>query len=328
MKCEICSKKFDNVKKLLRHVRDYHDLSSNEYYDMYHKKENEGICPICGELTKYISFTKGYHKTCSHSCHTILQNSSYSTEEINLINQKRKNTRNNKDLTEYKNLQRELQSSRWNSYSPEERELLAEKQQEGLKNMTPENKALFKLNVSKGLKNYYKNIDSDSYNKWRNKISEYNRNKWGSMPEEERRKETIKFVNRIQNRPEEEKKAQYNKTRKTFAKKSKEEKLASYYKGIATKKQNNSLNTSAQEKYCENLLLSKFKDIKTQYRDCRYPFACDFYIPEKDLFIECNFHWTHGDNPFNPKSLIDIQILDEWKEKAKYSNYYKSAINT
>ena len=29
----------------------------------------------------------------------------------------------------------------------------------------------------------------------------------------------------------------------------------------------------------------------------RYPFACDFYISSLDLFIECNYHWTHGGKP-------------------------------
>ena len=28
------------------------------------------------------------------------------------------------------------------------------------------------------------------------------------------------------------------------------------------------------------------------------PFACYFYIPSLDLFIECNYRWTHGGKPY------------------------------
>lgn len=35
-------------------------------------------------------------------------------------------------------------------------------------------------------------------------------------------------------------------------------------------------------------------DVVRQYRDPRYPFFCDFYVRSLDLFVECNFHWTHG----------------------------------
>ena len=36
------------------------------------------------------------------------------------------------------------------------------------------------------------------------------------------------------------------------------------------------------------------EDIIRQYKSDLYPFACDFYIPSLDLYIECNYHWTHG----------------------------------
>ena len=48
--------------------------------------------------------------------------------------------------------------------------------------------------------------------------------------------------------------------------------------------------------------------------------------PSLDLFIECQYSWTHGNHPYN--EILDKDKLLEWKEKAKKSNYYKNAINT
>lgn len=96
----------------------------------------------------------------------------------------------------------------------------------------------------------------------------------------------------------------------------------------ATKRKNNTFNSSkAEDKFYEYLLtIFKETDIERQYSDERYPFACDFYIKSLDLFIECNFHWTHNDHWFDPTNIDDLQLLDKWKAKRK--RYYNIAINT
>lgn len=53
---------------------------------------------------------------------------------------------------------------------------------------------------------------------------------------------------------------------------------------------------------------------------------CDFYIPEKDLFIEYQGHWTHGKHPFDKDCLEDKLIIESWK--SKNTKYYNLAINT
>ena len=61
-------------------------------------------------------------------------------------------------------------------------------------------------------------------------------------------------------------------------------------------------------------LQMKFDSIERQYKDNeRYPFACDFYIPSLDLFIECQFHPTHGDHPFNKNSNEDNKLFNKIK---------------
>ena len=64
------------------------------------------------------------------------------------------------------------------------------------------------------------------------------------------------------------------------------------------------------------------------HSDARYPFNCDFYIISEDLFIEVNNWWHHGPHPLNPNNEEDINLLNEWKEKAKTSSQFQAAIYT
>ena len=101
-------------------------------------------------------------------------------------------------------------------------------------------------------------------------------------------------------------------------------------KEYITKKKNNSFNTSKKEEmFYESLLEeNKTKTIFRQYKDDRYPFYCDFYIKEDDLFIELNLHWTHGGKLFNENDEECLKQLSVWKEKAKTSKFYENAIQT
>lgn len=95
-------------------------------------------------------------------------------------------------------------------------------------------------------------------------------------------------------------------------------------KEYETKKKNNTFNKSFQEDKIFELLSAKFNVIR-QYKDSRYPYSCDFYIPDFDLFIEYNGNWTHGSKPY-VDNLECNMILDKWKEKSKNSKFYKNAI--
>lgn len=78
--------------------------------------------------------------------------------------------------------------------------------------------------------------------------------------------------------------------------------------------------------YSELITLYGKDNVCRQYKDTRYPFNCDFYIIEKDLFIELNAHWTHGGQPYDPDNPECQKQLLEWQEKAKTSKYYQNAI--
>lgn len=95
-------------------------------------------------------------------------------------------------------------------------------------------------------------------------------------------------------------------------------------KAYATMKSNGTLCkvNSKAENQCYELLKRIYNNIERQYRDEeRYPWKCDFYIPDKDLFIEYQGFYTHGTHPYNKESIEDQKEIERLKQK--YSNWKK-----
>ncbi len=127
-----------------------------------------------------------------------------------------------------------------------------------------------------------------------------------SMNEEVRRKLSIIGKNRIFS--EESKKKISNKLRN----RSKKEIQNYINKVYNTKKKNNTFNTSKPEEDIYQLLLQKFNNVKRQYKSKKYPFNCDFYIPELDLYIEYQGFWHHGFKPYNLEDQECINLVNKW----------------
>lgn len=64
-------------------------------------------------------------------------------------------------------------------------------------------------------------------------------------------------------------------------------------------------------------------DYKHNYKTTVYPYLCDFYLPDKDLYIELNFFWMHGSH-FYRNNKEDITIANNWKSKK--TEYYDTAV--
>ena len=97
---------------------------------------------------------------------------------------------------------------------------------------------------------------------------------------------------------------------------------------IASKTRNGTHNCSSIEDKIFILLNDKYSQVKRQYKCNKYPFACDFFVEPLDLYIECNFTWTHGFCLYDENDKSCIEKLKNWQEKAITSNYYKNAIYT
>ena len=94
-----------------------------------------------------------------------------------------------------------------------------------------------------------------------------------------------------------------------------------------TKRKNHTFNTSKIENKLYKEIKLIFPSVIAQYnKDDRYPWNCDFYIPELDMFIEFQGSWTHGKHPFDYNSEEDQKILKKWK--IKNTKYYNNAIQT
>ena len=92
-----------------------------------------------------------------------------------------------------------------------------------------------------------------------------------------------------------------------------------------TKRKNNTFNTSKPEENLYKEIKSIYPSVIRQYnKDKRYPFNCDFYIPELDMFIELQGTWLHGLHPYNCNLIEDINKLNKWK--SKNTKFYDIAI--
>lgn len=83
-----------------------------------------------------------------------------------------------------------------------------------------------------------------------------------------------------------------------------------------TMKRNHTFNSSSTEEELFLYIKSMFPTVVRQYKDKnRYPYFCDFYIPELDYFIELQGYYTHGKHPFDPNSNEDLQLIEYYKKK-------------
>ena len=89
-------------------------------------------------------------------------------------------------------------------------------------------------------------------------------------------------------------------------------------KMYATKRKNGTFKSSKPEDESYRLLCEVFgeDDVERQHKDEKYPFLCDFYIKSIELYIECNYHWTHGSHAFDSNNSDDLKQVDFWRQRS------------
>lgn len=102
-----------------------------------------------------------------------------------------------------------------------------------------------------------------------------------------------------------------------------------------TRMRNHSYGKSKSEDRLYEMLVFLYgaDDVKRQYKDAdRYPYACDFYIVSRDLFIELNAHAVHGgkwyeeDDPVYALSKnVDYYTAEEMRRKD--SSFYRHVVD-
>lgn len=96
----------------------------------------------------------------------------------------------------------------------------------------------------------------------------------------------------------------------------------------AVRLKNHTFKSSLPEDNLYDLLCMCFdaSDIERQYISDEYPFACDFYIKSRNMYIELNASWTHGCHWYDISSNNDVRVVTEWRNKN--TAYYDNAIST
>lgn len=102
-------------------------------------------------------------------------------------------------------------------------------------------------------------------------------------------------------------------------------------RAMDTKRKNGTFATSSAEDALYELLVDYVDQlgmtVVRQHRDeDRYPFAVDFYIPERDLFIELNGSWSHGRHWYEADREMDQKTVRTWRKKGEKSQYYRNAL--
>ena len=152
-----------------------------------------------------------------------------------------------------------------------------------------------KLTTSNKLRQMWNNRSAEDRNKIKCKI----KSTWNNKTAQEKKIITDKFKNKL---PQ------------------------TLQKTYNTKKLNKTFNKSKCENEIHSLLQTLYTNVQTQYKCEKYPFACDFFIPELNLYIEYQGTWTHGGQPFDSQDIGCQLKLQKWIEKAKTSKFYENAI--
>ena len=287
-------------------------------------------CPGCGAELRFVSISKGYQEYCCMKCRCNSpeyitkksgprKNKDTVQEKIRKTNLERYGVENVFQSKEIRNKIKETFSERYGVTHPSQIPEVKQKIQDTYKKHCEEDPS-FREVINKKIKETYKRrlkYDPEFINNKNKKISKGISKTYSkhciidSTYAETKNKKISESI-----------KKRFNYTKETNPEIIKER----YKKSYNTKKQNHGFNASKiEEQFAGWLTDNNIKFIR-QYRSEQYPFACDFYFPDKDLYFEINANWTHGGHPFDCNNPDDIATTEIWKSKK--SKYYDNAIET
>ena len=292
----------------IKRYPDFHNEIKNKYHDgmsFYEKLywyiygiTSYPLCPICGNHLHFISRTKGYTQTCSMKCNGKNPTSIAKRKNTNIKRYGVENPFAGESIKE------KIRKSNLEKYGVEY----------PMQNADIRKKSENTFMEKYGVKHY---LESDE-----------GKNKILSKMDESIKKRTITNIERygvssamclseIKDKKNATCMDRYGVDHYTMTD---EYKKRSYL----SKKEHHTFTTSSIENdFAEWLDNNNYKYIR-QYRSDLYPFDCDFYFPDIDMYFEIQGNWTHGFHRFNPNSPDDQNILEKWR--SKNTKYYNIAI--
>lgn len=335
--CEICKKEFETKGKKPRRV------CSKQCYSVllsqiHANKVKTKVCKVCGKEFKPVKLKCGRYSeatTCSKECALKLSEESC-IQKFGVKNASQSDQiKNKKEQTCLKN--------HGVKYPGQSKEVLEKAKQTNLEKYGTEFAAQSEITKEKmkqtNLKKY--GCVAPLQNpEIRKKVEETNLQKYGTKTPAQNKEVAAKMkqvifdkynVENVSVLPEiKEKVKQTNLERygaDNFSKsKEYQERLPEISaKQYNTKKKNNSFAVSSEEELIYEKLSKKFSKVIRQHKSELYPFACDFYIPELDLYIEYQGTWTHGGEPFYGTEE-QLKRVELWESKD--TAFYRGAIET
>lgn len=296
--CRICGRQFNTSRGLSFHIRQTHKITIQQYYDKFIKEEEEGNCLQCSAPTKFLSLTLGYRQFCSVSC-------ARSNEQTHLrarntcLERYGNETYNNRD----KNVRTCLERYGVPNVSYDEQVIL-KKQNTFISNHGIKNNFGNKKVLQKAIQN---SQSEKAIQKRKQTCLKRYGHEWHIASKEVRGKSIKTNIERfgVENPfciPEVKQKAIKNAQTKE-----------AWQKRYKTLRGNG--NSSSLEDLLYEELKNKGINFIPQYKDKRYPFNCDFYLPDTDCFVEINDFWMHGEHWFNSNNLEDVKIVELWKSR-------------
>lgn len=256
-----------------------------------------GVCPVCGNRCKFKTLTFGYWNHCSSKCASIDENVINKVYQTNIDKYGSEWVFQNDDI---KNKRKQTYIEHYGVEHP-----MKNKEYRDMKSK------IMKLICNS--KEYKSHIQERVQKRENTCIKKYGVKNISELPEtREKAKQTTleKYGNVYYGKT-----THYKQHQKEYTK-----------RGFESRKKNKSWVTSKIENKLSDYFTQEFISFKPQYYSDKYPYHCDFYLPDYDLYIEIQGTWTHGFHPFNVNNKDDINKLNIWKEKSKVSNFYKGAI--
>lgn len=339
--CKICNKKFSNIQGLSKHIGAQHkEISKKQYYLQYIKINDNYICPICGKETPFLGLSYGFQKHCSSKCAGKDENTILKRENNNLI---KFGTKYNFQSEQFKECAKQTKLEKYGDENYNNRELAKQtcitkygvtnpaksnEIQEKIKETSLQKYGTNRPQQSQKVKLKYKETclikyGTESYwqtQEFKNKYRQTSLIKYGT----ENPSQSIEIKNKVQQTCI--KKYNVSSVFKLQRVKDAANSKEAIKKMNDTKRKNGTFNTSKSEDEFYKELKTIFNEVERNYKSEEYPYCCDFYISELDLYIELNLHWTHGKYWFDKNNLDDIETLNKWKEKSETSKFYKNAI--
>lgn len=333
--CQICGKEYKNIQGLSQHIGAFHkNITKEEYYLTYMKINDNRICPICGKPTRFLGLSYGYQKHCSLQCASLDDETKSKREQTN---NERFGANYNYQTKQFQENAKRVKKERYGDEHYNNRDLYKQNnlKKYGVENTTSLSYVQEKMKQT-NLERYGTSVASKSDTiKAKQKeqcLSKYGTSSYVQTDDFKKKAKQTNIANYGTPFPTKTIKIK-QKMKKTCLEKygvpyyvlvpsvmQKANSPEAIAKMHETKRKNGTFNTSRPEEQVYTELTSIFNEVKRNYRSDQYPHLCDFYIPQLDLYIECNFHWTHGGHWYNNDNL------DLWKQRAKESSYYKIAI--